>query len=339
MVWPRSSQGRDPWRRVQISGVVLIGVTAAGTMAYWLLGLAPLDALYQTVTTISTVGFREYGEATAAWQITTILVILVGAGSALYALGVLLETLVEGRLTDRLGGRRTLRRINAMQDHYIVCGWGRVGRTIGAQLVSAGREVVVIEIDESCPQAGEPTVLIGDATEDDVLRSAGVDRAACLIAALSNDADNLYATLSARAIRDDLLIVARARTSAAATKLRRAGADRVVNPQEIGGARMAAMAIQPAVVDFLDVVMHDGTLEFRLEEVDLLRGSELTGSTLGSTNLRERTGALILAVRRQDGTFVTNPPPDFALAADQKLIAIGTTDQLQQLRGVASLRP
>lgn len=323
---------------MQISGLVLIAVTAAGTMAYWFLGLAPLDALYQTVTTISTVGFREYGEATAAWQITTILVILVGAGSSLYALGVLLETLVEGRLTDRLGRRRTLRRIDAMQDHYIVCGWGRVGRTIGAQLVSAGRDVVVIEIDEQREQTGEPTVIIGDATEDEVLLRAGVGRAACLIAALSNDADNLYATLSARAIRGDLLIVARARTSAAATKLRRAGADRVVNPQEIGGARMAAMAIQPAVVDFLDVVMHDGSLEFRLEEIDLLGGSELAGSTLRSTNLRERTGALVLAVRRQDGTFVTNPPPDFVLAEAQKLIAIGTTDQLQQLRGVASLR-
>ena len=222
-----------------------------------------------------------------------------------------------------------------MQDHYIICGWGRVGRTIATHLAGAGREVVVVELDETRAATAGDTVVLGDATEDDVLRQAGLPRAACLIAALSNDADNLYVTLSARAIRPDLLIVARARTESAATKLRRAGADRVVNPQEIGGARMAALALQPAVADFLDVVMHDGSLEFRLAEVDLDAGSGVVDRTLRDGQLRDRTGALVLAVQLPDGTFVTNPPPEFRLEPGHRLIAIGTEEQLDRLRSLA----
>lgn len=326
---------QDPWKRVRVSGLVLAGVTVAGTIAYALLGLSPLDALYQTVTTISTVGFREYGEPTAAWKLTTIAVILFGAGAALYTLGLFLETLVEGQLTDRLERRRVARRIAGMEGHVIVCGWGRVGRTIADHLIGAGSEVVVVDSDpERVALAAVPTIE-GDATDDDVLRAAGIERAATLIAALATDADNLYVTLSARALRPDLFIVARARLEAAEPKLSQAGANRVVNPQKIGGARMAALATQPSVADFLDVVMHDGSLEFRLAEVPLRRGSTLVGRTLRDTQLRDRTGALILALREDDGTFLTNPSPDVVLCADHLLIAIGTEVQLKALAAEA----
>ena len=328
---PASPAASDPWRRVQISAVVLLSVTVGGTIAYWRLGLSGLDALYQTVTTITTVGFREYGEPTTAWKLTTLVVILVGVGSALYTLGVLLETLVEGRLTDRLERRRTLRRIAAMQDHIIVCGWGRVGRTITDHLRGAGRGVVVIENDpQRAAGSGESTVE-GDATDDEVLRAAGIERASALVAALSNDSDNLFVTLSARSLRPDLLIVARARTESVDAKLLQAGANRVVNPQLIGGARMAALAIQPAVADFLDVVMHDGSLEFRLGDVLLDDGSLLAGRSLREAQIRDRTGALVLAVRSAEGTFLTNPSPDVQLQAGQLLIAIGTEVQLKAL--------
>jgi voltage-gated potassium channel len=325
------SPDSDPWQRVRISALVLGLVTVAGTVAYWLLGLSALDALYQTVTTISTVGFREYGETDAAWKITTLVVILVGAGAALYTLGVFLETLVEGRLTDRLELRRTTRRIAAMQGHVIVCGWGRVGRTIAAHLQGASAEVVVVDINPDLVAKVDGPAIAGDATDDEVLRAAGIERAATLIAALSTDADNLYITLSARALRPDLFIVARARLEAAEPKLAQAGANRVVNPQKIGGARMAALAIQPAVADFLDVVMHDGSLEFRLGEVPLRAGSSLIGRTLRDTQIRDRTGALVLSVRDPAGAFVTNPSPDVVLEADQLLIAIGTAAQLKAL--------
>lgn len=322
---------RDPWQRVRVSGLVLGLVTLAGTLAYIALGLTPLDALYQTVTTVSTVGFREYGETDTAWKVTTLVVILLGAGTALYTLGVLLETLVEGRLTDRIERRRTARRIAEMQGHVIVCGWGRVGRTIAAHLQGAGAEVVVVDSDPARVALVEGPAIEGDATDDDVLREAGIARAATLIAALSTDADNLYITLSARALRPDLFIVARARVETAEPKLAQAGANRVVNPQKIGGARMAALALQPAVADFLDVVMHDGSLEFRLGEVPLRAGSSLVGRTLRDTQIRDRTGALILAVRDAAGAFLTNPSPEVVLEADQLLIAIGTAVQLKAL--------
>lgn len=326
----------DPWRRVQVSGLVLAAVTVGGTIAYRVLGLSLLDALYQTVTTISTVGFREYGEPTTAWKLTTLVVILVGAGSALYTLGVLLETLVEGRLTDRIERRRAQRRIASMDQHVIVCGWGRVGRTIAAHLQGAGHGVVIIEHDPERAAASDQLTVEGDATDDEVLRAAGIDRAATLVAALSNDSDNLYVTLSARALRPDIFIVARARTESADAKLRQAGADRVVNPQQIGGARMAALAIQPAVADFLDVVMHDGSLEFRLAEIALSESSALAGRTVREAHVRDQTGALVLAVRNPDGTFLTNPSPDVQLRAGQLLIAIGTLAQLDALRAAAA---
>jgi voltage-gated potassium channel len=322
---------RDPWQRVRISSGVLGLVTVGGTIAYMINGLPPLDALYQTVTTISTVGFREYGDADAAFQITTLVVILLGVGTALYTLGVLLETLVEGRLTDRLGLRRTTRRIAGMQGHVIVCGWGRVGRTIAAHLQGAAADVVVIDSDPARVAMVDGPTVEGDATDDDVLRAAGIERAGTLIAALSTDADNLYVTLSARALRPELFIVARARLDASEPKLTQAGANRVVNPQKIGGARMAALATHPAIADFLDVVMHDGSLEFRLGEVPLPARSSLVGRTLRNTQIRERTGALVLAVRDSDGTFLTNPSPEVVLCADQLLIAIGTEQQLKAL--------
>ncbi len=151
------------------------------------------------------------------------------------------------------------------------------------------------------------------------------------MAALSNDSDNLYVTLSARSLRPDLFIVARSRTESADAKLIQAGANRVVNPQQIGGARMAALATQPAVADFLDVVMHDGSLEFRLAEIPLDEGSSLAGRTVREAQIRDRTGALVLAVRGSDGAFLTNPSPDVQLHAGQLLIAIGTQVQLKGL--------
>lgn len=260
--------------------------------------------------------------------------ILVGVGAALYTLGILLETLVEGRLNERWERRRAERRIESMRDHIIICGWGRVGRAIRD---SVGTDsVVVIDVDpERVALVGGP-VVEGDATDDDVLRRAGIEHASCLIVALVNDADNVYVTLSARALRPDLLIVARARNEAAVAKLIQAGANRVVNPQQIGGARMAALATQPAVADFLDVVMHDGSLEFQLAEARVDARSAIVGRTVQDAQIRDTTGALILAVREPHGAFVTNPSPSYVLGDGQVLIAIGTAAQIAALQGLAA---
>ena len=223
------------------------------------------------------------------------------------------------------------RQIAGMRGHVIICGWGRVGRALARYVANAGRDVVVVDRDpDRIAQCPFPSVC-GDVTDDEVLHQAGIDHARVLVGALEEDADNLYVTVSGRALRPDLFIIARARTESSEPKLLRAGANRVVNPQRLGGERMAALALQPHVAEFLDVVMHDGSLEFRLEEVPVPPGSPLAGATLRQAQIRDRTGALILAMRDSNGTFTTNPAPETVISPDHILIAIGTTSQLAAL--------
>jgi voltage-gated potassium channel len=310
-------------------------VLVAGTAGYVVLGFSLLDAVYQTVTTVTTVGFREVHPLSDAGQVFTIVLILTGVGTALYNLTLMIQAVIEGELTELLGRRKMERQIGRMGNHVIVCGWGRVGRALTDYVARAGQEVVVVDRDqERARTVGHPFVH-GDATEDTVLLEAGIERARVLVSTLTTDADNLFVTLSGRSLRPDLFIVARARVVDSEAKLLQAGADRVVNPQSIGGKRMAAFVLQPHVAEFLDVVMHDGTLEFRLEELPVADGSPLAGVSLRETHIRDQTGALILAMRDSDGTFITNPPPETLLRAGQILIAIGTETQLQALGAVA----
>ena len=325
----------DPFRRVRLGVGAFALVVVAGTVGYVLFGFPLLDALYQTVTTVTTVGFREVRSFDARLKAFTIALILVGVGTALYTFGVLLEALVEGQLRDMFGRRRMDREIAKMSGHVIVCGWGRVGHSIASFVQASGHDVVVVDRDpERYEQVPYPRVL-GDVTDDATLLAAGIERARVLVGALNTDADNLYMTLSGRALRPDLFIIARARTDSSEAKLLRAGADRIVNPQRIGGQRMAAFALQPHVAEFLDVVMHDGSLEFRLEEVAVPDGSPLAGSSIRDAHIRDRTGALVLALRDGDGVFTTNPPPETVIEPGQILIAIGTLSQLNALTAAA----
>ena len=261
-------------RRIQLALLAVLGVVVAGSIGYLVLGFSLLDAVYQTVTTITTVGFREVNPLSAAGKIFTITLIVVGVGTALYAFSVVLESLVEGHLRQHFERRRMERSIARMSGHTIVCGWGRVGRAVAGYLAGQGAAVVVIDLDPARVAEITYPALTGDVTDDEMLRKAGIMQARALVTAINTDAENVYVTLSARALRPDLIIIARARTEASEPKLLRAGATRVVNPQRIGGQRIAAAALQPNVVEFLDVVMHDGSLEFRLEEVPVRAGSE-----------------------------------------------------------------
>lgn len=335
------SIGDEPWSRVVKALAVLVVVLGAGTLGYVLLGLSPLDALYQSVITVTTVGFLEVGEPTAGFRAFTIVLVLLGVGTVLYALSALFESLLEGRISEGFGRRRMQRRIDAMQGHVIVCGWGRVGRTISPALRGAGEtDVVVVDRDPARVAAAgdDDDVVEGDATDDAVLRRAGIERARALVAALDSDADNVYVTLSARALRPDLFIVARARVDSAEALLVQAGADRVVNPQAIGGARMAALLEQPDVADFLDAAMHHAGIQFRLAEVTVAAGTPVTGRSLRDAELTDATGALVLAMRNADGAFRTNPDPDEVMEAGEVLIVIGTQAQLTALRDLVTGR-
>jgi voltage-gated potassium channel len=306
-------------------------ITVAGTVGYTVMGFGVLDAIYQTVATVTTVGFRH--PSGSGQTVFTLLLIVIGVGTALYTFSVLIEAFVEGDIGNVVGRRRMERTINEMKDHVVICGWGRVGQALARYVTGAGQQVVIIDQDparvEGCPH---PTVQ-GNATDDEVLRAAGIGRARVLAAALTTDSDNLYVTISGRALSPDLFIIARARVDSSEDKLTRAGANRVVNPQSIGGARMAAFALQPHVAEFMDVVMHDGSLEFRLEEMLVPFGSALDGMSLREAHLRDQTGALVLAIRdERTGRFTTNPEPESRIEAGQILIAIGTSAQLASLQ-------
>jgi voltage-gated potassium channel len=282
------------------------------------------------------VGFREVGEFSTGEQLFTMVIIVTGVGTALYTFTLGVQVVVEGQLGDLVGRRRMDKRIANMRDHVVVCGWGRVGRAVADDLARSGKVVVVVDSDgERLRQLEHPTV-IGDATLDATLRAAGIEHASALVAALTGDAENLFVTLSGRSINPGLFIVARAREEESVPKLARAGADRVVNPQELGAARMASFIVRPHIAEFVDVVMHERSLEFRMQEFEVTDGSPLAGKSLRDADLRQRANVLVLALRHVDGTFTTNPDPDTVIEPKQVIIAVGIGDDLSRLEDVSS---
>ena len=320
---------KDAWGRFWAGLGVFALVIAGGTFGYRQLGLTVGEALYQTVITVTTVGYQEVGTVTDSYRVFTILLIVFGTGTALYTLGVLIESLFEGRLDDQIRRRRMQKQIDRLIGHVVLCGFGQVGRSIHRELAAAGRSVVVVDRREF-DEEGLPRNVVGEATDDSVLMAAGLERASALVLALDSDVDNLYVALTARSMCPGLFIVARSNSSSAEPKLRQAGVDRVVNTHEIGGSRMAALVLEPDVVDFLGVVMHDEQLSVRLAETQVTADGPFAGLALSACEIAESTGATVLAVRRNE-SFVTNPPDNFVLAAGDVLIALGTKGQLAEL--------
>lgn len=316
-------------------GMVLT-VFVVGTLGYLAFGLSLVDATYMTVTTITTVGFREIvgPEITTGEKVFTMAIIVTGVSTVLYTFTLGVQVVVEGQLREFVGRRRMDKQIADMRGHVIVCGWGRVGRAVAGDLQSAGRSVVVVDMNDERLRGLELPTVAGDATVDATLRAAGIERAGALVAALDGDAENLFVTLSSKAINPALFIVARARQEESVDKLSRAGADRVVNPQELGAARMASFVVQPNVAEFIDVVMHERSMDFRMQEIELPEGSRLAGVTLRDADLRREAGVLVLALRGDDGRFTTNPDPDVVLHPHNIVIAVGTADALERLEKV-----
>jgi voltage-gated potassium channel len=320
--------------RTMRAGALLLIVLVGACLSYMAVGLSAFDALYQTMVTVTTVGYDEIGtdDPSRSYRAVTLVVMVLGVGTTLYALGIAVEVLLEGRLEELFGRRKMHREIAAMEGHIIVCGGGRVGMELVTEILEAGKQLVMIDLQASSLEFPEGVFAIeGDATVDGILESAGVGRAESLVTALSTDADNVYVTLSARSLQPSLFIVARAHAHGADDKLARAGADRVVNPQFIGGRRMATYALQPNVAEFLDVTMHDGDVEWRLEEVTIGEKTAIAYETVGGLNIRRELGCLVLALRVGD-RFINNPDPDVPLEPGAVLIAMGTHSELSSLR-------
>lgn len=312
---------------------MVLTVFVVGTIGYIAVGLSPLDAVYMTVITITTVGYREVvgDDPTSTERLFTIVIIVTGVSTVLYSFTLGVQVVVEGQLQAFVGRRRMDKRIANMHDHVIVCGWGRVGKTVASDLTRDGKQVVILDRDAERIDGIAVASIVGDATVDSTLLTAGIERASALVAAVDSDAENLFVTLSSRSIRDDLFIVARARQQESIPKLQRAGADRVVNPQGLGAARMASFIARPNVAEFVDVIMHERSLEFRMQEFTVTADSPLAGLSLADAHLGERSGVLVLAVRDTDGTFASNPAPDTALTVGRVIIAVGTDADLARL--------
>jgi voltage-gated potassium channel len=322
---------------VILAGLAFGAVLILGTSAFRLLGLTWIDAFYQTLITVTTVGFQEVepasGTITPTYRLVSSLLILTGVGIGVYTVGLVFEALMEGRLTDHVGRSRMRHEIDQLKGHVIVCGWGQVGRSIAASLVASGQEVVVVdERPDVLNQAGPldaHLIMIGDATDDAVLRAAGITRAQSLVVALDGEPANLFVTLSGRALNPSLFIVTRAVGPTSSAKLAQAGADRVVNPHQIGASRMASFVLQPNVADFLGETMTDHNLEVQLGEVAVEPGTVLAGRSLADSGFLADTGLTLLAIRRADGSFVHRRDEACVPEANDVLILLGTADQHQ----------
>ena len=328
----------DTWSHLTIAAALIVGVLVAGTVGYTLLGLGAVDAAYQTIVTVSTVGFREIadGDPDTTWKAFTSVLILFGTGSMLYGATSVIESIVEGRLSGQFRRYRMQRSIDDLSGHLIVCGTGRVGQAITDFVRSVGQEVVVIDRDETRLRDEDVLNVAGDATSDDVLRRAGIERATTLVSALRTSVDNLYVTLSSRKMNPDLFIVSRADNSESMAKMLQVGADRAVNPYEIAGSRMASLATQPNVADFVDVVVHDGTFEAKLREIRLPNGSDFIGQTIDDLAIRQETGAVVLSVRDRSAQFHTDDVTSRPFADGDVIVAIGSDAALDRLAGTVS---
>jgi voltage-gated potassium channel len=291
-----------------------------------------------TVITITTVGFLEVHPLTTGGRLFTMVLALGGVFTAFYAGAEFIRAFVTGEIRAVLGRQRMQSRLEKLHGHLVVCGYGRMGRLVAEEFSASGLDFVVIDrearaFEDFALKGGIP--LVGDATADEVLRRAGVERARALVSAAASDADNLFITLSARLISERLLIVARAEGEGAEVKLRRAGASRVVSPYSIGGHRVAQAVLRPNAVDFLELATRSEHLELQIEEVELRAGSSLVGRTVKSSPIRSELGIIIVAIKKPSASMAFNPSPDSLLEAGDVLITLGHRQQLQRLEEMA----
>lgn len=331
-----------PDLRLRAGLALLFSVIVVGTGGYVLIeDMAFVDAFYMTAITVSTVGFGEVGgELGDGGKVFTVGVIIFGMGGALYTAAVGIERGVD-RLLGGVGKQRRMEgQIEQLTGHIVLCGFGRVGSKAWRELRASAVDVVVIEAgQEAAAAAREAGALVveGDATYDDVLAEAGLDTARALIAAVRDDSDNLVITLSAKARRADILVIARVVEAENERKVYLAGADRVVAPQQVGAERLAALALHPELAEFIDLVVRGRTLEFRVAEFHVVDGASLVGKSLRDLDLRNSIGALVLAVSTQEGGLSLNPDPDAKFWAGSVIVGFGTQEQLDGLRDLAAV--
>ena len=322
---------------VLIPFVLIVG----GTAGYYLLesDYSLFDALYMTVITITTVGYEEvHHPLSFGGRVFTIVILLVGVLTFFYTVTELVRVVISGEVRQLLGRQRMERSLAGLKDHMIICGYGRMGRHVCREFSQQGLPFVIIDRRAEVLQdfdVPHGIALPGDATSDDILKRAGVERARALVTVAASDADNLYITMSARLLNDKLFIVARAEGEQAEQKLLRAGASRVVTPYIIGGAKVAMAVLRPAVVDFIELATRTEHLDLQIEETLIRAGGKLDGATLHASRLRQDLGVIVVAIKKASGHLLANPPGDAVMEAGDTLIALGTRQSLDRVEDLA----
>lgn len=314
-----------------VAGIVLIGVTGYHFIEGW----SFFDSLYMTVITLATIGYGETHPLTTQGRIFTIFLIFSGIGIIGYGLSVIASFVIEGELAGMIGRRRMQNNIEKLSNHYILCGAGETGRCIAQEFAKTKTPFVVIDVNphkiENISSLNAPFI-VGDATKDAVLISAGIKRAQGLVSSLHSDKDNVFVVLTARGLNKDLRIVSRVVEHESEHKLRIAGADTVVSPNAIGGLRMASVMIRPTVVGFLDLMMREQNT-IRIEEVKLIKNSSILGKTLKSSDVGHKTGLIVIAIKRvKSDKYIYNPKPDTAFEPEDTLVVMGDVNQVQSLK-------
>jgi voltage-gated potassium channel len=325
-------------RHLIISISISILILAAGTIGYMTIeGWPFIDAFYMTVITISTVGFKEVNQVGEAGRIFTIFLVFSGVGFTLYVAAAVVQFMVEGRIRVIMGRRRLDKKIDRLKNHYIVCGYGRIGRVLCRHLKRANIDIAVIENDAEQIAAMDKDgvlYLVGEATDENNLIKAGIERAKGVVAALATDTDNVYLVLTARQLVPELLIMARASQETAKIKLRLAGANFVESPYEMGAVSMAHRIIRPTVTSFLDLAFAHKRKDIQMEEIPVSHASELVNVQLKDSGIRQNYNLIIIAIKKSDGNMLFNPSYEAVIAPNDTVIAVGESDNLQKLEWV-----
>lgn len=326
---------RTPLQRIRIGGVLLAMIVAVAIVGFALLGYSWIDAMWIVAITISGVGYGETSNATIQVKLLMISVIVFGMSAAIYTIGGFLQLITEGEIERLLGTRRMTKEIGRLNDHVIICGYGRMGQLLAQTFKSRKRPFVVIENDQDRvdeARTAEVPCISGDATDEGVLEQARIGQAKSLVTALPTDADNVFITLTARNLCDKLQIVARAEHESTAKKLRQAGADKVVMPAIIGAQQMVRLITRPTTADLMELVAESTNLDVELDEIELPPDGALTGVTVRETEAHRRHRLLVLAVKQPDGTMVFSPDADYVFKPGDIVIIMGGVDDMATFR-------